>query len=152
MTESPRSRRSFTPEEDARLIRLIAEHGTSNWALIAKAMGDRFARQCRERWKSSLSPGHTNPAWTEAEDRRLFELYAIHGPRWARITTFFPGRSDYNVKNRWKRCTRIGPGREAGQTEPLAVPPVPNFDGKNESDFETFDLFPNAPTWSFDDK
>jgi hypothetical protein len=90
------------------MIRLVALHGTSQWDLVAKAMEGRTPRQCRERWKSFLSPGHVNGAWSTAEDRKLIELYRIHGPRWAFIARQFTGRSDYNVKNRWKRFADIG--------------------------------------------
>jgi hypothetical protein len=79
-------------------------------------MGNRLPRQCRERWTFFLSPGHTNPAWTKAEDSRLLDLYAIHGPRWALITHSFPERNESNVKNRWRRITRAS-------ADPKALPP-----------------------------
>jgi hypothetical protein len=111
MAHPERSRRAFSVEEDVLLIHLVATHGTSQWDVIASSMERRTPRQCRERWKSCLSPGHVNAAWTQAEDRRLVELYKVHGPRWAVIAKSFPSRSDYNVKNRWKRFTQMEPAQ-----------------------------------------
>jgi hypothetical protein len=111
MTGGERSRRAFSVEEDVLLIHLVAAHGPSHWDVIASSMEHRTARQCRERWRSCLSPGHVNAAWTQAEDRRLVELYKVHGPKWAVIAKSFAGRSDYNVKNRWNRFTQTGRGQ-----------------------------------------
>jgi hypothetical protein len=141
MSRPGRSRHAFTPEEDVRLMELIAVHGTSNWAAIAEGMNGLLPRQCRERWKCCLSPGHINPAWTSAEDSRLRELYAAHGPKWALITTFFPGRSDYNVKNRWTRFTRIAEKGPEQQPQPERTPwPDLLFEGRGEQKDE----------WEFD--
>jgi hypothetical protein len=118
MLAQQRKRRVFTPAEDARLLQLISTHGTSNWSTIALEMDSRSSRQCRERWNSFLSPGHINPAWTESEDLRLRALYALHGPKWALLTQFFAGRSDYNLKNRWTRLARLAGAHSYPTPEP----------------------------------
>ena len=44
-----------------------------------------------------------NGPWTREEDQLLMRLYQQYGPKWAQFTKFFKGRSDYNIKNRWRR-------------------------------------------------
>lgn len=101
------TRKSFTPEEDIELIKLIQIYGANKWENIASFMPYRNARQCRERWKSFLSPTVINAPWTQAEDAYLKELYNNYGPKWAKITKYFVGRSDYNVKNRWQKIKNM---------------------------------------------
>lgn len=101
------TRKSFTPEEDIQLLKLIQIYGINKWENVAEFMKNRNARQCRERWKSFLNPTVVNPPWTQEEDMHLRELYAKYGPKWAKITKFFVGRSDYNVKNRWQKIKKM---------------------------------------------
>ena len=96
-------RRAFTPEEDIKITQLVSIHGTKQWDLIASLIPGRNAKQCRERWRAFLSPGMVNGPWTKAEDNLLVALYQQFGPKWSKFTKHFPGRSDYNIKNRWRR-------------------------------------------------
>jgi hypothetical protein len=67
---------------------------------------DRNARQCRDRWDSYLSPSVRNGPWTPQEEQLLTELVRQHGSSWKRIATFFPSRTDINVKSRWQLMQR----------------------------------------------
>ena len=96
-------RKSFTPAEDVLLSRLVMIHGSDNWETVACFMSGRNARQCRERWRTVLTPGLINGPWSHAEDELLVRLYREHGPKWSLISKHFNGRSDSNVKNRWTR-------------------------------------------------
>jgi hypothetical protein len=97
------ARKSFTPQEDLLLSHLVHLHGSNKWERIAQCMESRNARQCRERWRTMLSPGLVNGPWSKDEDQLLVRLYREHGPRWSLIAKQFHGRSDCNVKNRWAR-------------------------------------------------
>ena len=94
-------RKNFTDEEDKKLQSLVSILGTNCWPLIAKAMEGRTTRQCRERYKTYLSPQVKNGPWSYEEDIYLIRLYSENGPKWAEISKYFQGRSDNNVKNRW---------------------------------------------------
>jgi hypothetical protein len=96
----------FTPSEDIELLKLVSIHGTMNWLLVSRCMESRTVRECRERWESVLSPCQVNGAWSPLEDRRLHQLYQRFGPKWSWLTTYFPGRSDHNIKNRWRHFVR----------------------------------------------
>jgi hypothetical protein len=97
------SRTLFTPREDLLLAHLVSFYGPAKWDIIAMSMNGRTARQCRERYRSVLTPGIVNGPWSRAEDLLLTELYQVHGPKWSLIARHFEGRSDCNVKNRWAR-------------------------------------------------
>jgi hypothetical protein len=96
-------RRSFSSAEDRILFTLVTQLGRCQWADVATALPGRSARQCRERWRTVLSPGLVNGPWSRAEDDLLLKLYNEHGPKWSFIAKHFQGRSDCNVKNRWAR-------------------------------------------------
>ncbi|OHS93974.1 hypothetical protein TRFO_11451 [Tritrichomonas foetus] len=102
------SRKAFSPEEDALIANFVNINGATKWDIVASFLPGRNARQCRERWRSSLSPGLTNGPWTKEEDKLLVKLHSQFGPKWSQISKYFVGRSDYNVKNRWQRFQRYG--------------------------------------------
>lgn len=46
----------WTKEEDAKLVGLVARHGSEKWVVIASEMSTRSGKQCRERWHNHLDP------------------------------------------------------------------------------------------------
>lgn len=96
-------RMKFSNIEDMELKRLVQQSGEDvNWKIIADAMGNgRTSRQCRERYRNYLSPKLKNGPWTLEEESILEEKYQIFGPKWSKMTKFFKGRSDVNLKNHW---------------------------------------------------
>lgn len=91
----------FTPVEDQKLRELVAKYGDNDWATVSKMMGTRNQRQCRERWTNYLSPKVSNGPWSPQEDELLRKLHAEIGAKWVKISSYFPSRTDTNIKNRW---------------------------------------------------
>lgn len=112
----------FTAEEDEKLKMLVLSHGTGSWAYIARLMGTRNHRQCRERWKNYINPALRNDPWTLEEDQLLVDKYAEFGPRWNRIARCFVNRSDNAIRNRWQLMLRQWERQKEGQI-------CMNFDG-----------------------
>lgn len=96
-----RTRKKFTPEEDARLRFLVDRQGPKKWDLIAREMPGRTSRQCRDRYKNYLVPGFFNGQWSEEEDELLLSMYLKHGSQWSKLSKFFKNRSANSLKNRW---------------------------------------------------
>jgi len=103
---SPLSKRSlpkakFAAEDDEKLKSLVGELGENCWSKIAEKMGNRNARQCKERWENYLCPRINNAPFLAEEDELLLRKVNEIGTRWVTIAHFFPNRTDAIVKNRW---------------------------------------------------
>jgi hypothetical protein len=95
-------RNKFTREEDEELQRLVESHGTSDWAMIARQMGNgRTKRQVRERWQSYLNPDFATQ-YSEADDELLQRLYRRVGPKWSLIAVALHSKSGISVRNRYR--------------------------------------------------
>ncbi|OHT12962.1 DNA-binding protein eta2 [Tritrichomonas foetus] len=99
--EKRRTREAFTAEEDEELRRLVSIYGEKKWNIISRHMTKRNPKQCCERWLNYLTPTVVNAAWTAEEDEKLRRFVNSIGNRWATIKNLFPGRSEFNLRNRW---------------------------------------------------
>ena len=101
-----RTKNKFSPEEDELLKEQVKENGEKGWRKIAEHLPGRTARQCRERWVNYLSPNVSLAPWTAEEDILLNTLVAEHGKHWSKISSFFPSRTDVQLKNRYNSVKR----------------------------------------------
>lgn len=98
---SKRVKSMFTKKEDTKLIKLVKEYGSEDWALISSFFKDRTRRQCRERWNKYLCPSLNHSPWTPEEDELLINKYNQIGPKWSLISKSFKNRTDINIKSRY---------------------------------------------------
>ena len=99
-------KKKFTISEDALLRTLVKKYGDNDWERIAELMGGRNVRQCKDRWEYYLSPNVNNSPWTEEEEAKLVRLVNEIGFRWVKISKFFQGRTDTQIKNKWNVLKR----------------------------------------------
>ena len=129
-TGGKRRREKFLPEEDTKLRDLVAKYGTNAWEQVAREMNGRNVRQCRERWKHYLSGDDLKQPWSDYEDHLLFEKMQEIGPKWTKLTQYFPGRTDIQIKTRWMQKFANFSNlhiRNRSKKMPLFVPTTPCF-------------------------
>lgn len=100
------SKSFFTHDEDDTLRALVAKYG-EDWEKISSIMTSRNVRQVRDRWINFLSPLVVKNKWSREEDLLLIEKYTEFGPCWKQLQQFFPGRTNYNIRNHWKSVSRM---------------------------------------------
>jgi len=105
----------WSREEDASLRALVAEHGTSSWAMISSKLvgGTRTGIRCRQRWTHALDLSVTKGEWSREEDESLRALVSEHGTSstqsnsWALIASKLVGgtRTGKQCYEHWTCCT-----------------------------------------------
>lgn len=82
----PLKKGPWTSAEDAILVEYVTKHGEGNWNAVQKHSGlARCGKSCRLRWANHLRPDLKKGAFTPEEERRIIELHAKMGNKWARM-------------------------------------------------------------------
>ncbi|XP_029935693.1 myb-related protein A isoform X2 [Myripristis murdjan] len=92
----------WSRDEDEKLKKLVEQHGTESWKLIANYFPGRTDGQCQHRWQKVLNPELVKGPWTKEEDQKVIDLVHKYGPkRWSVIAKHLQGRIGKQCRERW---------------------------------------------------
>ena len=105
------TRKIWRAAKDKILLEIIHNTGARQWSAIAIELNQlahnnqqvRKGKQCRERWLGHLNPKIVRETWTNEEDSILLLKQSYLGNRWSEISRFLPGRTENQIKNRWRK-------------------------------------------------
>ncbi|CAK78854.1 unnamed protein product (macronuclear) [Paramecium tetraurelia] len=96
-------------EDDIIKSQMNVKQGKHIWTEIALELYNhnnglyvRTPKQVRERWMNYLNPILKKSSWTDREDHQLLSLAIENGKRWSMISKYLDGRTENQVKNRYK--------------------------------------------------
>ncbi|MCJ1249086.1 hypothetical protein MMC30_006308 [Trapelia coarctata] len=119
--EKHRKRGPWNRDEDRWLNLLVRENGPQSWVKISEIIGQRTAKQCRERWHQNLKPSLNHLPISDDEGLFIERCVVEMGQQWANIARKMPGRSDNSIKNWWnggmnRRKRNLEHRRNSGQS------------------------------------
>ncbi|MGH0160986.1 UNVERIFIED_CONTAM: hypothetical protein FKN15_040581 [Acipenser sinensis] len=97
----------WSSEEDALLIKAVAEYGTREWWKIQAEVPGRTDAQCRDRYMNCLSEDVKKGKWCSEEETLFIDLVNKYGVgRWAKIASEIPNRTDSQCLHKWNTLTK----------------------------------------------
>lgn len=100
-----RKAQSWSSLEDQLLLSGVEKYGISNWVEIAKHVGTRSRKQCRERYVNHVCPSIDNRNWTLQEDLFILKAHGQMNDRWCTIAKTLKGRTARAIRNRYFTLT-----------------------------------------------
>ena len=103
--------RSWTAQEDTRLLAGIYRFGADNWTTISLYIGNgRTRAQCCQRWTRGLNPRISKNLWSYEEDLKLVQLVNTYGDKsWTKIASMMGNRSDVQCRYHYHQVMRDMP-------------------------------------------
>ncbi|KAK8690957.1 hypothetical protein V6N13_074481 [Hibiscus sabdariffa] len=127
----------WTKEEDDCITMLVEKYGCRRWSVIAKLLGGRIGKQCRERWHNHLDPSIRKDSWREEEEAILAYYHKIYGNKWTKLAELLPGRTDNAIKNHWNCSLKKKLGLDSPHLYAMDV-------NEGSSDFQGWEITPKC--------
>lgn len=112
----------WSKKDDEILRCLVQKYGPRDWSNISEKFNEvqqemslvsseqtcnqRNGKQCRERWLTALDPSINKKHWSLKEDIEFLEKWLQLGNKWREIANQIDGRTESQVKNRFKLILR----------------------------------------------
>ena len=112
--QKSQSKHPWLPAEDEHLLALTLQNGQRAWAAVARQLNSlihngepvRMGKQCRERFFNHLDPTLNKGQWTNEEDLYILKKQQRVGNKWSEIARDLVGRTENQVKNRFKSMVK----------------------------------------------
>ncbi|KAL6074235.1 Transcription factor MYB3R-1 [Balamuthia mandrillaris] len=129
------NKRSFTKQEDKRLLELAKKYKGHDWETIARELGtNRTPVQCFKRYQRSLNTNMMRSKWTEEENKTLVEAVKRYGEKnWQQVANCLEGRTGQQCLHRWQKTLNpeIRRGRWTAHEDMLLTLAVKAYGHKN---------------------
>jgi hypothetical protein len=101
--------RSWSQDNDVRLLAGLFRYGLGDWKNIAEFVGaGKTGSQCSQRWSRALNPALSKEQWTEEEDGDLWDGVITHGQHsWAKVAKRVQSRSDVQCRYRFDQLKKM---------------------------------------------
>lgn len=131
--------RSWTNEEDQRLLMGVHLYGLENWTLVAQFVGNgRTRSMCSQRWIRVLDPKISKNHWSEEEDQQLLQMIKLYGEKsWMKIATKLGNRSDVQCRYHYQQLQRDSKVSAQAQTAQTQSSPISKANSKKHATPET---------------
>ena len=109
-SNAPRKKaRSWTEEEDTRLLAAIHKFGLDAWSPVTAFVGSgRTRAQCSQRWFRGLDPRISKVLWTADEEARLIHIVQKYGDHsWTKVANALGNRSDAQCRYHYYQLINI---------------------------------------------
>ena len=105
-----RKTRTWSSQEDQRLIQAVGKFGIDNWSHVANYVGNgRTRAQCAQRWNRGLDPRISRDQWTPEEENKLMELVECQQIKgWTHIANEMGNRSDVQCRYHYLQMKKEG--------------------------------------------
>ncbi|KAH0794839.1 Myb-like DNA-binding domain containing protein [Histomonas meleagridis] len=126
MPNARKKTRSWTANEDARLLYAIHKFGIENWGAVSTFVGNgRTCSMCSQRWIRVLDPKICKGHWLPEEERRLVQLVVKHGEKnWMKVSAQLGNRSDVQCRYRYMQLRKSGKINRLFQIQPNVIPQI----------------------------
>jgi len=116
--------RTWTSNEDLRLLKAIHKIGLDNWNEVARYVGNGRSRsQCSQRWIRVLDPRISKSNWSPEEDEKLISFVQAFGEKsWAKISHLMGTRSDVQCRYRYQQLPKQSAIHKAIETISQQIP------------------------------
>ncbi|OHS94663.1 Myb-like DNA-binding domain containing protein [Tritrichomonas foetus] len=108
-TDNRRKARSWTQDEDIRLLAGIHLYGLDSWGPVTQFVGGgRTRAQCSQRWFRGLDPRISKVLWTPEEEARLVDAVTRFGDHaWTKVAAALGNRSDAQCRYHFYQLVNI---------------------------------------------
>lgn len=114
-TAARKKTRTWSADEDIRLIGGIYKYGDDNWSKVSEFVGNnRTKAQCAQRWQRGLNPKICKKYWSPDEDAKLIQLVDTYGLKsWTKIASIMGSRSDVQCRYHYKQVIKDNKSRSS---------------------------------------
>jgi hypothetical protein len=101
-----KTKECFSAKEDQIILEFVQKNGYDKIPELISQLPNRTARQIRERYRLYLNPIVNHDPFSIEEDKTLIHLISINGTKWSFIAEKMPGRTDVQLKFRYKKLQK----------------------------------------------